>query len=540
MCEKVTVIVLVWNGEKYLESCFRALLAQEYKPFEVLVVDNASTDGSVAIVQKYAPQVRLVRNIYNLGYSAGNNVGIEHAEGNIVVLLNQDTIVQPGWLQAIAETFKDPTIGIVGCKSFYMDGNSFQHAGGIVRSEDAFTSHIGWGEIDHGQYDQLSEPDFVTGAAFAIHRDVLNRLGKLDEDFYPGFYEEVDYCFRARSAGFRVVYQPRAVLLHHETTSLPRHSFELQNAFHRNRIRFVLRHWSMEGFEAFQLAEQQAISVELWLDNALARARAYWDNLLALPLIAHQRRIASTLGVPFIPGETRWLIGMLQTLRQQSQQRAIELMTPLYRPVEPSPVHVSMPSIEEPSLEKKILFDRHEDRDAIIKLSLQELDSASFKTTLQDLDSPLQFSPDLDSRVPVVGGLISWLRRFFVVFAVRPYVLYAIDQQSRLNGQVKNALDEIQHAASILQKQLYRLQQQNDVLMNQNNTLATQIQRLSERDNLLAQQNETLARQIGDLIARDQIQRRLYAWMNDDVAQVSIVLESIINEMEKTIPVKGD
>jgi len=507
MSEKVSVIVLAWNGEKYLQPCLQALLAQEYSPFEILVVDNASTDGSVAVIEKFSLRVRLTQNAYNLGFSAGNNVGIDQVDGDIVVLLNQDTVVQPGWLRAIAETFADSSIGIVGCKALYMDGHGFQHAGGIVRRGDAFTTHIGWGEVDHGQYDQLTEPDYVTGAAFAIHRRVLNRIGKLDEEFYPGFYEETDYCYRARRAGLRVVYQPRAVLQHHETTTLPEDNPERARALHRNRVRFILRHWSKTDFELFADAERKAIDSGASIDDDMARAHAYWDNLLAVPLVAAQRRIDSTLGGIFAPGQTRWLIETLQSLRRRAQQHAVTLMTSAAQSVELPSQRATMPAIE--------------------KLPLEKIDLASARAALKNLETPLEFNPsDLDSHSRWFSGWVTRLRRFVVTFAVRPYVLRLAQQQTDVNVQIAKALKETQQLLVVLQ-------QQNEILAQQNDALMQRDQWFVEQDSELARQNDWLAQRVGDLMTKNNSLTRLCQSMNDDEGRVSLMLEKIIDIVEK-------
>ncbi len=436
---KASVIVLTWNGEKFIMPCLTALLSQEYAPFEVIVVDNASVDASVAIAQSFAPRMRVIRNDYNLGFAAGNNVGLQVADGDIVVLLNQDTVVQSGWLRAIIDTLADSTVGIVGCKALYPDGCSFQHAGGIVDPACAFTRHIGWDEPDQGQYDAPSEPDFVTGAALAIHRRVLQKLGGLDEQFHPAFFEEVDYCYRARRAGFRVVYQPRAVLYHHETASLPN---DLQRGltYHRNRIRFLLRHWSTQQFQSFANAESPGIQNDLLPDDLVARARAYWENLLALPALAYERQNDVTLGGTLTSGELRWLIEALQSLRQQAHARLLTLTSE----------QVPSTEIERGAEPSTNLVAQGED------------DVQSFIRELQN--RAILQEPRLRSNVPVLGRLIGGFRSFWISLVGRHYVVPILNQQSAFNAKMAESLrlqaDAHAYQVAMLYQEIARLRQE--------------------------------------------------------------------------------
>ena len=240
----VDIIVLSWNGIGFLERCLSSLLRQTYPSYHVLMVDNASIDGSVAMVRERFPQVEVIENDRNLGFAAGMNVGLRRAQGETIVLLNQDTEVRVDWLEWLVEAMEsDERVGIVGCKLLYPDGKTLQHAGGILAYPLAIASHRGRGELDRGQYDAKSEVDFATGAALGLHRALLEEIGLLDEGFFF-YYEDVDFCFRAREAGYRVIYAPRAVAIHHEGMSVRRLGVERYSLLHRSRLAFVLKHYS--------------------------------------------------------------------------------------------------------------------------------------------------------------------------------------------------------------------------------------------------------------------------------------------------------
>ncbi len=237
----VSIIIPVWNGEAYLEACLTALLAQEGASFEVIAVDNASSDGSVPLVAEKFPTVRLIRNTTNLGFAGGCNVGLRAAQGDYLILLNQDTRVNPGWLAVLVETLQDESIGIVGCKIFYPDGVTLQHAGAWFEWPLGLAHHHGYGEADSEEWSTAREVEAVTGAAIALRREVLEKVGLLDEGFWPGYFEDSDWCLRIRRAGYKIWYQPAATLLHQESTSI-RDPLLRSQFYQRGRLRFLMKH----------------------------------------------------------------------------------------------------------------------------------------------------------------------------------------------------------------------------------------------------------------------------------------------------------
>ena len=289
------VLVLSWNGEAFLRPCLSALLAQQFSGNNaILVVDNASSDASVDLIKDFGPQVALIQNTSNLGFAAGNNVGLRALlagtaplidfRPDTIVLLNQDTEVAPDWLQQLIQAFeRAPNAGIVGCKIFFPDGKTLQHAGGRVSWPLATGIHRGEGEVDTGQYDAEEPVEFVTGAAMAVRAEVFGSIGLFDEGFTPAYYEDTDLCYRARAAGFGVVYTPHAHLIHHEGSSLGLRSPAHQRAYHRNRIRFLLKHSPLDKLEE-EFVPQECEEIGRWsVADSLARKHAYFEALLALP-----------------------------------------------------------------------------------------------------------------------------------------------------------------------------------------------------------------------------------------------------------------
>jgi GT2 family glycosyltransferase len=280
---EVSVIVLTWNGGSFIEPCLRAVLTQEPPPSEVIVVDNASTDGTSDLIAEHFPGVQLIRNSRNLGFAAGNNVGLRVATGDTIVLLNQDTRAHPGFLAALAATFDDPAAGIVGAKLLYPDG-TIQHAGGYLYGPRGETGHLGRCEPDDGRFEEMNQPEFVTGAALAIRRATLEQIGLLDEGFAPAYYEDVDWCFRARAAGSRVVYQPQAKAVHYESTTTALDSHRHKYALNHGRVRFLYKHRSSERLlREFGPAELAWVSGLDRGEEVMGARRAYLTTLLGLP-----------------------------------------------------------------------------------------------------------------------------------------------------------------------------------------------------------------------------------------------------------------
>jgi GT2 family glycosyltransferase len=292
----VSVIIPAWNGAQELPACLDALLAQTHDKThggcEILVVDNASVDGSGDLVAARYPQVRLIRNARNLGFAGGCNVGLELAQGEVLVLLNQDTEVHPGWLAALVTVLDaDPTIGIAGSKALYPNG-AIQHAGGVVDLQGS-GSHRGYRQPDNGQFDDLADVDYVTGASLALRRAVYAQIGGFDEGFEVAYSEDVDFCLRAQAAGWRVVYAPASVLVHKEQSTAAAPGYDAMVLQHRNRLRVVAKHWPQT-----RLREEFLPAERAWLEGLepggerliAAVHQAYLLHLLALGEMARWRQ----------------------------------------------------------------------------------------------------------------------------------------------------------------------------------------------------------------------------------------------------------
>ena len=286
---KVAAIVLSYNGAKVVGACLESLFKSSYQNLEVIVVDNGSTDGTASLVRERFPRARLISTGKNLGFAGGNNIGIAATDADIVILLNDDTTIEPDAIDAIVRfAGSDPDVGIVGCKILYPDGKTIQHAGGAVLP-NGLTRHYGYGELDNGQFDRVFDVAYVTGAAIAIKREVLDRLGLLDAGYFPIYFEEVEFCERARRLGYRVVYLPRAVVYHYESQVTVKASFGFFFRYHLGRLRYVLKNFTVSRLIGFAKEELRWLYRTGLREQGRPLAAAYLRTFLKLPMILWAR-----------------------------------------------------------------------------------------------------------------------------------------------------------------------------------------------------------------------------------------------------------
>jgi GT2 family glycosyltransferase len=239
----VSVIIVNFNGKRFLQDCLSSLLKQTYTPFEVILVDNASHDGSVEFIQEHFPQVRVFVQKENLGFAGGTNAGIREAHGEFILTLNNDTIVPPDFIgELIKPMIQDPSVGMCASKMVFPDGRINSTAICISRSGAAWDR--GGGEQDHGQYDVAEEVFGPCAGAALYHRSMFDEIGLFDEDFFL-FMEDVDLAFRARLAGWKCMYVPTARLVHiHGGTAGFRSDVSIYYG-NRNLVWYVMKNFPM-------------------------------------------------------------------------------------------------------------------------------------------------------------------------------------------------------------------------------------------------------------------------------------------------------
>jgi len=216
----ISVIIVNYNGKKFLSDCLNSIFHQTYFPFEVIMVDNASHDGSVEYVQQNFPGVKMFSQSTNLGFAGGTNEGIRQAGGEFILTLNNDTIITPDFIDELAQPMvSDPSVGMCASKMIFPDGRINSTAICISRSGAAWDR--GMGEPDHGQYDVVEEVFGACAGAALYRRIMLDEIGLFDEDFFL-YMEDVDLAFRARLSGWKCMYVPLAQVIHvHGGTAEP-------------------------------------------------------------------------------------------------------------------------------------------------------------------------------------------------------------------------------------------------------------------------------------------------------------------------------
>jgi len=216
---KVFIIILNWNTADFTIACLNSLAHLTYPSYEIVLVDNGSTDGSDEVVRAAFPDVTFIRTVENKGYSGANNLGINYAlehQAEYLWLLNNDTIIDPHALTHMVDFAEsDHTIGMVGSKIFFYDEPEvLWYAGGNFDVEKGgITSHIGWGQRDTGQYNDITDVGYVSGCSLLVKREVIEKIGLMPEE-YNIYFEETDWNFQAQQAGFRTVVAQQSLVWH--------------------------------------------------------------------------------------------------------------------------------------------------------------------------------------------------------------------------------------------------------------------------------------------------------------------------------------
>lgn len=291
----VSVIIPNWNGEKLLPLCLDSLRRQTYPRLEVIVADNGSTDGSLALLARHYSEVRAIALPENRGYAGGVNAGFRVAVGQVLVAFNNDAEADPRWLEElVAALDRHPEAGMVTSRVRLFDRRDHLHTAGDFYGLDGIPGNRGvWGP-DGPAYDEERWVFGAAGVAAAYRRAVLDEIGLLDEDF-GSYLEDVDLSWRAQLAGYRCIYAPRAIVYH--MVSATGGGSTASFFVGRNTILVIVKDYPSSLLRRYWpavLRAQFRISVEAlraWRGAAArARLRGQLAALRHLPRLLHQRR----------------------------------------------------------------------------------------------------------------------------------------------------------------------------------------------------------------------------------------------------------
>lgn len=237
----VSIIIVNWNGLHWLKMCFPTLTKQTYGNMEWILVDNASTDGSVGWTKRHYPKTKIIVNKENLGFSHANNIGYKVAVGDYVLFLNNDTKTTPTFLAELVTILEsEGSIGGAQSKILLMDKPDTHDSVGAYLTPTGFLYHYGFGKKDHPKYNQQIDLYTAKGACMMFKRDVLRKIEVngwiLDPDYFA-YFEETDMCHRVWLAGYRIVYAYKSVVYHKmgATSSSMNNAFVQYHSF-KNRI----------------------------------------------------------------------------------------------------------------------------------------------------------------------------------------------------------------------------------------------------------------------------------------------------------------
>lgn len=225
----VAIVILNWNGQKFLQQFLPSVLASTYSNKRIIVADNASTDDSIIFLQQNFPEVEILQHATNEGFAKGYNSALEKVNSDYYVLLNSDVEVEQDWIEPIITLMEnDPTIGACQPKLLsYTHRREFEYAGGSGGWLDTFGYPFSRGRIfdiveeDNGQYDDAAPCFWASGAAMFVKSNLYQSIGGLDEYFFA-HQEEIDFCWRLQLAGYKVYVQPASVVYHVGGGTLPK------------------------------------------------------------------------------------------------------------------------------------------------------------------------------------------------------------------------------------------------------------------------------------------------------------------------------
>lgn len=287
----VSIIIVNWNGKDLLRKCLEHVAAHTHQvSYELIVVDNASSDGSQAMVRQDFPAVKLIENSENVGFARANNQGIAVSQGRYVLLLNSDAFVQDTTLDVMV-AFMDahPEAGLSACQLLYEDGRLQPSCYAFPSLKSEFYTAIHFDKLflrsrEFGGYlmtwwdfNDVREVDSVMGAFMLVRREVIDQVGGMDESYFM-YSEEMDWCFRIKRQGWKILYNPAVQTVHLWGGSSQRVKLEMFIQLYRSRVTFFRKNYGRLSAVGLKLILGLGCLLRIGAGAALIRRSASADH----------------------------------------------------------------------------------------------------------------------------------------------------------------------------------------------------------------------------------------------------------------------
>lgn len=280
----VSIIILNYNGQKFLKNCLKSVLDSDYDNFEIILVDNGSTDNSIEVAKSFKSysKLKMICLKKNLGFSQGNNIGASAASGKYLLFLNNDTVVDKKWLKELVQVMEsDPNVGVAQPKLLFLDRpNEVQSAGNFIDTLGFTIPRVRLIE-ERKKVNEQAEIA-ATGAALLIRKDLFVQICRFEPSFFV-YYEDTDLSWRVRMAGKSVLFVPSSIVYHAEGSGFSRVklAFRLNNLV-RNQLFTVVKNYSLKnGLPRLIFLCLVYIAGAIWL--TVRRASDIFNSILKAP-----------------------------------------------------------------------------------------------------------------------------------------------------------------------------------------------------------------------------------------------------------------
>jgi GT2 family glycosyltransferase len=289
-----SVIIPNWNGEDYISECLDSLKNQTIKNFEVIVVDNGSTDNSLQIIKSKYPDVIVKKLSYNTGFAVAVNKGIKMSKAKYVVLMNNDTYADKNWLKELVEAMEKTKYGFAASKMLFYDRRTHINTAGDELTKYGWAKQMGYGEKDGASFLKNKEIFSASGGSVIILRGLFKEVGYFDEKFFA-YLEDVDWCFRAQLMGHKGLFAPKSKIYHHVSATTKRLSTFGEYLTVRNTLAMIYKNFppklKRKYFFYIIYAQIARLFMDLNIKRGLSCLRGQIGFLLMIPKLKNDRKM---------------------------------------------------------------------------------------------------------------------------------------------------------------------------------------------------------------------------------------------------------